>query len=164
MNTDFILQVIEMLESCAFWAIAFIIVFTITRLSGMKQSLPKETKSRLHEVKEECENFKRVLTDNKDDRENDLIDEIKKLHLVVRGASRIFAVYQYDHPLAPGVNDVSDSLSSIKEDCQEISYLIQKGKVDEIVNNLILVESRVEDTLGKLDKVIEAEEEERFKL
>ena len=165
MSTDTAMKIISMVEGCAIWAALFIAFYFITKASGMKNSLPKEVKSRLATLSHSVESFKGMLSDSKPDSEKTITKAFSKLNHAQRMCTKIFAVYVYDHPLSVTAQRALDTLVEIREKCKKISKAMANSDMKDmsgVISVLPEINSLIEKANSQLEFVIKEEDGEKY--
>ena len=162
MNTENVMKVISMLESCAVWAVIFIVVLIISNYLGVTKNLPRESKRRLADLAKVNDAYIKKMGDDKPDHEKDLVRSVKKLKRASSYVSKIFDIYAYDHPLMQETNYVKDTLDKIHHQCTAVSVCISRNKYEDIEEHLRKIEELIPEADKQIDRVITLDDEEKI--
>lgn len=165
MSTDTAMKIISMVEGCAIWAALFVIFYFVTKASGMKNSLPKESKARLSDFAKKVEAFDSMLKDSKLDTEKTITKAFSKLNHAQKMCVKIFAVYVYDHPVSVMAAHTYETLSGIREKCKTVSKALANSDMKNMSGVTALIpeiNNLIEKASNQLDLVIKEEDGEKY--
>ena len=161
MNTETALKIISMVEACGIWALVFVATFFLTKLAGMKNSLPRVTKQKLDEYVKTLDQFGAKLAKKSDSDNKEVSKLFKRVCRVQKHIQKIFAVYVYDNPVSTVAQRAFDEITKIKSEMAVLSLALTENSIEKANASIEKTKDIVSRACSVLDEVAKEEDQKR---
>ena len=156
-------EFLDMVKTCAGWAIAFLVVWGITMVAGLHSNMPLKTKERLDHLRKLAMDLADQYGEGKEAPDAEVV--VKTLRLIMkrqRNASKLLDVYLYDHGESTEITSAKAKLGKINTYCRHAVSALSGKKPEGVRNQAVLIEKAAKEAQDLLDIVIAKNEQEKL--
>lgn len=157
------IQFQNMIDVCAGWAFAFLVVWIITIASGLHSNLPLQAKNRLDGIRKLAIDLANKFDENCP--APDVKDIVKGIRTIMRKRKKVdklLQVYLYDHGDNMEISSARGRLGKIGSYCKVSIQAITDEKLENVKSQMVLVERSARDAQDLLQVVIKKNEQEKL--
>ncbi len=157
------IQFQNMIDVCAGWAFAFLVIWIITFASGLRSNLPLQAKNRLDGIRKLAIDLANKFDENCPTPDvKDIVKGVRTIMRKQKKVDKLLQVYLYDHGDNMEISSSRGRLGKIGSYCRVSIQAITDEKLENVKSQMVLVERSAREAQDLLQVVIKKNEQEKL--